>query len=44
MIVADQKIPASLHSKIHAKPGKWRGTTRSEILFKQPEKVLKAIL
>jgi hypothetical protein len=43
MIVADQKVSASLQSKIHAKPGKGRGTTRSEILFKQPERPHKAI-
>jgi len=44
MSVADQMVPASLSSKFHAKPGKSRGTTRSEMLFKQPEKVHKAIL
>ncbi len=44
MIFADQKVPVSLLSNIHAKPGKWRGTTRSEILLRQPEKPYKTTL
>jgi len=39
---ANQNMFASLHSNIHAKPGKWRGTMSGQILLKPPEKTYKA--